>query len=1595
LAESPRPEHLLIMHRLKRPGAAGLYDPSFEHDACGIGAVADLTGRQTHETVGKALWVLDHLEHRGASGAEVDTGDGAGILLQTPHEFLAATAGFELPERGRYGVGVIFLPQDDKPAKEIQGIVEQAIEEGGQKLLGWRDVPVDHSVPGASAAAVEPIIRQVFVESTLGDAHSELAFERKLYVIRRVIEARAGEDIAIPSFSSRTLVYKGMLTSPQLPQYFADLSDERMSTALALVHSRFSTNTFPSWELAHPYRMICHNGEINTLRGNVNWMRARESQLLSEHFGDDLAKLLPVVDEAGSDSAIFDNVLEILVLGGRSLAHSLMMMVPEAWENHDSMPQDIRDFYAYHSCLMEPWDGPAGIASTDGHVIGATLDRNGLRPGRWQITSDDFVVLASETGVLEAEPEKILRKGRLQPGRLFFVDVEQGRVIEDAELKHQIAARRPYGQWYRDCTIRLDDLPDVAPRELPVDPVRTRQLMFGYSQEDLRITLARMGGASAEEPIGSMGNDFALAVLSDKSPSLYGYFKQLFAQVTNPPIDPIRERVVMSLGTAVGPQSNLFTETPEHAHQLEIKQPILSNGELEKLRQVDHDVFAASTLDATWPVDEGQDGLARRMEQLCAEASERIDAGGNILILSDRAAGADRVPIPALLAVSGVHHHLVRQGNRLQTGLVVESGEPREVHHICCLLGYGAAAVNPYLAFETLHEMLDNGFLPGVETAAEADAHFVKAMGKAILKTMSKMGISTVASYSGAQIFEAVGLERDLIERYFTGTTSRIGGIGLDVLAREAIERHQRAYPLSGERLPVGGVHMWRRDGEFHQWNPDTIAKVQHAVRHGGQEGYEDFTRTINEANRRRATLRGLLELNPPERGIDIEEVEPAKEIVKRFATGAMSLGSLSREAHETLAIAMNRIGGKSNTGEGGEDPSRYELDPNGDSRRSAIKQVASGRFGVTAHYLVNADELQIKIAQGAKPGEGGQLPGHKVDEYIAHIRHSMPGVGLISPPPHHDIYSIEDLKQLIFDLRCANPKARISVKLVSEVGVGTVAAGVAKANSDHVVIAGHDGGTGASPVSSIHSAGVPWEIGLAETQQTLVMNKLRDRIVVQADGQMKTGRDVMIGALLGAEEFGFSTAPLISLGCIYMRACHLNTCPVGIATQDPELRKRFEGSPEHVVNFFFFVAEEVRGLMAQLGVSKFEDLIGRTDLLRTDTAIDHWKASGVDLSSLLAPPDAPPEVPRRRVRPQDPVLDDHLDHEIMRLAEPALERGERVSIALRAENRDRCVGGLISGAIARRYGQEGLPEGTIDVQLEGAGGQSFGGWLAPGVTLTLTGDANDYTGKGLSGGVLTVRPPEGVPFVAEKNVVIGNTVLYGATGGRAFFRGLAGERFCVRNSGAEAVVEGVGDHGCEYMTGGRAVILGPTGRNFAAGMSGGVAYVLDRGGGFSARCNTEMVDLECPGEADLVELRALVEEHRDRTGSPVAERVLSDWDSLRRTWVKVMPLDYKRVLRERAEEAERASIEAGEPAIVAEHGDGDGAGHPHSGQGDAYPPGDGREETRVPGEAGQTEDAAVAAERAQKASAARGNGEAEQAQKAAEAEEEVLPFNG
>ncbi len=1493
------------MHRLAPPGATGLYDPSNEHDACGIALVAKLWGEASHAVVEKALDALGNLEHRGAEGADPNTGDGAGILIQIPDAFIRAVAGVELPPPGRYGVGVCYLPTDPERRAELEQLVEETVAAEGQQVIRWRDVPVDERYVGDTARLSAPVIRQVLVGASEEIADQD-AFERKLYVIRRVLESEGGREIALPSFSSRTLVYKGMLTAPQLPRYFTDLRDPRVATRLALVHSRFSTNTFPSWELAHPFRMIAHNGEVNTLRGNINWMRARESQLASELFGDDLHKVIPVVRDGGSDSATFDNVLELLVLGGRTIPHAVMMMVPEAYRTRKDLDPDVRGFYDFHSCLIEPWDGPAAVVFTDGRLAGAVLDRNGLRPGRWIQDTEGYVVLASETGVMTVAPEHIQRKGRLAPGKVFLVDLEEGRIVEDEEVKRRVARRKPYAEWYERSVVHIDDLPERQPRKPRIEPLRSRQLAFGYSQEDLRMIIAPMA-TKGEEPVASMGNDAALAVLSDRQPPLFSYFKQLFAQVTNPPIDPIRESVVMSLQAGVGAEHNLLAESPDQAHQLVMDQPILRNHELEKLRQVSHDVFDAATIDITWPIEQGPDGMAERLDAVCEEAANHVEHGANILILSDRNLGPERVAMPSLLAVAAVHHHLVRRGTRLRTGLVIESGEPRDIHHMATLIGYGSAAINPYLMFESLDELADRSLLPEDLDREEAEKRIVKAIGKGLLKTISKMGISTIQSYCGAQIFEAVGLEPELIARHFTGTASRIGGIGMDVLSTEAMERHFRAYPrVDREVLPVGGVLQWRRDGETHIWNPDTIAKLQHSVR--GQNGdstqtYAEFSRMVNEDSVRKAALRGLMRLRTVREPLPLDQIEPATEIVKRFTTGAMSLGALSREAHETLAIAMNRLGAKSNTGEGGEDPSRYTPDDNGDLRRSAIKQVASGRFGVTIHYLVNADQIQIKMAQGAKPGEGGQLPGHKVDEYIAMIRNSTPGVGLISPPPHHDIYSIEDLKQLIYDLRCANPTASVSVKLVAEVGVGTVASGVAKANADHVTISGHDGGTGASPQSSVQSAGVPWEIGLAETQQTLLLNDLRSRITVEVDGQMKTGRDVVIGALLGADEFGFSTAPLIAMGCIMMRVCHLNTCPVGVATQDPELRKRFRGTPDQVVNYLMFIAEEVRGIMASLGMRRFEDMIGRTDLIEMDAAIDHWKARGVDLTMILTAPDVPAGAPRHRTRPQVPVLDDALDWELVRKCAPALERGEPVKLGpVPVRNVNRAVGGILSGEIARRRGAQGLPVNAIEISFSGSAGQSFGAWLAPGVTLLLRGETNDYTGKGLSGGTVTVRPPESALFRAEENMIVGNTVLYGATAGRAFFRGLAGERFAVRNSGAYAVVEGVGDHGCEYMTGGRVVVLGPTGRNFAAGMSGGVAYVYDVDRRFTSRCNTELVDLDPLTDEDAHELRMLIKEHAQLTGSIVARNVLASWEVARQRFVKVMPRDYKRALAETAE---------------------------------------------------------------------------------------------
>jgi glutamate synthase domain-containing protein 2/glutamate synthase domain-containing protein 1/glutamate synthase domain-containing protein 3 len=1572
----------MTSHTKQPPKAVGLYDPRFEHDACGVGMVARLDNVPSHEVIAQAIQALENLEHRGASGADPTTGDGAGILMQMPDELLRAVVDFDLPPPGRYGVLMCFLPLEHDECARLRELLERTTRAEGQRVLGWREVPVDTACTGRTAGACRPAIWQLFVGAAeppagspapapanglangeklagregaqRGQPFDQDAFERKLFVIRRVCELSEENGLYVTSSSSRTINYKGMLVSNQLAGFYPDLRDPRAKSAMALVHSRFSTNTFPSWELAHPYRVICHNGEINTVMGNVSWMRARESELQSELFGEDLHKILPIAKAGDSDSATFDRVLELLMLAGRSLPHAVMMMIPEAYREREDLPQELKGFYAFHSCLMEPWDGPASVAFTDGRVIGATLDRNGLRPGRWVETVDGLVVLGSEIGLLDIPPERVRRLGRLQPGKLFLVDLERGRIVEDGEVKREISTRRPYGEWFVRNSVHFDDLPPSEAVTISDQPLHARQRAFGYTQEDLRVLLTPMARDGAE-PVGSMGNDLALAVLSDQAPPLFSYFKQLFAQVTNPPIDPIREEIVMSLATSLGTERNLFDETPEHAHKLILRQPILLNRELETLRHVAHDEFSARTLDITWPIAEGAAGLERALDRLCAHSQEAIAEGVNILILSDRSIGPLRAPIPSLLAVSTVHHHLVREGTRLRAGIVLESGEPREVHHFATLIGYGVSAINPYLMLETLDELAyrglierpANGSAASVLSSEEASQNVVKAIGKGLLKTISKMGISTIQSYRSAQIFEAVGLSRELIDRHFTGTASRIGGVSLPELAQEALERHARAYPSPHDDiLPVGGVYAWRRDGERHIWNPETIALVQHAVRAtddaqvgaalaGDEQAhasvressayarYREYAQAVNEDAARRATLRGLLELRRAGREpIALEEVEPAKEIVRRFCTGAMSLGSISREAHETLAIAMNRLGGRSNTGEGGEDPVRFLPDPNGDRRRSAIKQVASGRFGVTIHYLVNADELQIKMAQGAKPGEGGQLPGHKVDKYIGSIRHTTPGVGLISPPPHHDIYSIEDLKQLIYDLRCSNPQAQVSVKLVSEVGVGTVAAGVSKANADRVLIAGHDGGTGASPLSSIQAAGVPWEIGLAETQQTLLLNELRSRIVVQTDGQLKTGRDVLIAALLGADEMGFSTAPLIATGCIMMRACHLNTCPVGIATQDPELRKRFQGTPEQVVNFFFYVAEEVRELLASLGLRSLDEAVGRVDLLEAGPAIDHWKARGVDLTHILTHIDLDPahpenpahpsqSIPRRRVEPPPPVLEDALDWQLVERAGPAIERGERVTLQLPIRNVNRCVGGILSSHIARAHGAGGLAADSIVVDFEGSAGQSFGGWLAPGVRFTLHGDANDYAGKGLSGGVIAVRPREGMSgdFVAERNVIVGNTVLYGATAGRAFFRGLAGERFAVRNSGAWAVVEGVGDHGCEYMTGGRVVVLGPTGRNFAAGMSGGIAYVLDEEGAFARRCNMGMVDFEALTSADAIELRALVAEHEQHTDSPVARRVLAEWEELlgRGAFVKVMPRDYKRVLAELAEEEEQA----------------------------------------------------------------------------------------
>lgn len=1494
---------------MKEDKPRGLYRPEFEHDACGVGVIADIKGRKSRQIIDWGMDILRHLAHRGAEGSDPDTGDGAGILLQTPHTFFVHESGVDLPQRGEYGVGMAFLPQGNSERARCEEIIEATVQAEGQRFLGWRDVPVDESRIGKTARAVRPVIRQFFVGrgSNVLDQDS---LERKLYVIRKVVESavatsdmKRADDFYISSLSSNTVVYKGLLTGLQVEHFYLDLKNPHMESGFAMVHSRFSTNTLGSWKLAHPYRYISHNGEINTLRGNINWMTARESLFSSPLFGDDVKKLFPIITPRASDTANFDNALELLVLGGRTLSHAMMMMIPEAWNGNRSISAEKRAFYEYHANLMEPWDGPALIAFTDGKRIGANLDRNGLRPFRYTVTKDNLLIMASETGVLEVPPESVQYKGRLRPGRMFLLDTEQGRIIDDEEIKSEVSTRQPYGGWVRKNMVRLEDLPEET-MEPPTErsTMVERQAAFGYTLEELRMLVQPMS-ETGSEPVGSMGNDTPLAVLSDRPQLLFNYFKQLFAQVTNPPLDAIREEIVTSLEIWLGSEGNLLEETPEQARQLKLPHPVITNEELERIRQNQVPYLKTKTLSALFNAGDGPGAMERALEELLKEASQAVESGHTILVLSDRGVDANHVPIPSLLATSAVHHHLIREGLRMKVGLVVESGEPREVQHFALLIGYGAGAVNPYLLFESLADMVGQGdLLPEGLDYDTAQKNFIKAVHKGLLKVASKMGISTIQSYRGAQIFEAVGLNQETIDKYFTWTPSRISGIGIDAIEEETLNRHRRAYGESKLAavldLEVGGVYQWRRDGEFHMWNPNAIALLQHAAKTADVGVYRRFAELADEYEKRLCTLRGLLELKTAEEPVSLDEVEPAIQIVKRFATGAISLGAISREAHETLAIAMNRIGAKSNTGEGGEDYRRFTPDSNGDSRSSAVKQVASGRFGVTTNYLVNADDLQIKMAQGSKPGEGGQLPGHKVDEYIGWVRRTTPGVELISPPPHHDIYSIEDLAQLIHDLKNVNPEARIHVKLVAEVGVGTVAAGVSKGHADVVLISGDSGGTGASPESSVKHAGLPWELGIAETQQVLVQNDLRGRIVVQTDGQLKTGRDVAIACLLGAEEFGFSTAPLIALGCIMLRKCHLNACSVGIATQDPELRKHFDGQPEAVINYFFMVAEQLREIMAQMGFRTVNEMVGRVDRLDSKKAIDHWKAKGLDFSQLLHRPEASDRVATYCCESQDHGLDEALDQELLRLAESALHGNGPVEATLPIHNYNRTVGTMLSGEVAKRYGEVGLPEGSIHFRLQGSAGQSFGAFLAKGVALTLEGDANDYFGKGMSGGRLVVYAPEGSTFVAEDNVIIGNVALYGATGGRAFIRGMAGERFAVRNSAAYAVVEGIGDHGCEYMTGGMVVVLGRTGRNFAAGMSGGIAFVLDEDGEFADKCNKEMVVLEQVDDpADQLALRQMIEWHQEYTGSAKGQMVLDNWKGMIGKFVKVMPVAYRNVL--------------------------------------------------------------------------------------------------
>ena len=1536
------------------PDRQGLYDPANEHDACGVGFVAHVKGLKSHSIVEQGLLILKNLDHRGAVGADPLMGDGAGLLIQIPDQFFReemAKQGVTLPPAGEYGVGMCFLPQEAASRVACEEEIERSVKAEGQVVLGWRDVPVSRTMPmSPTVKAAEPVIRQIFVGRG-PDVFVTDALERKLYVIRRhsanaikSLKLAHSKEFYVTSFSARTIVYKGLLLADQVGEYFLDLQDARCTSALALVHQRFSTNTFPSWHLAHPFRMIAHNGEINTLQGNVNWFKAREKAISSPILGADLDKIWPLHYPGQSDSASFDNALELLVMGGYSMAQAMMLMIPEAWEKHTTMDEKRRAFYEYHAAMMEPWDGPAAVAFTDGRQIGATLDRNGLRPARYLVTDDDLVVMASESGVLPIPEKKIVKKWRLQPGKMFLIDMEQGRIIDDKELKDSLANAKPYREWIEKIRIKLDELPVVSEsKEDSAVSLLDCQQAFGYTQEDIKFILEPMA-ANGEEATGSMGNDSALPVLSAKDKVFYNYFKQLFAQVTNPPIDPIREELVMSVVSFVGPKPNLLNVSDINPPiRLEVSQPVLSFDDIQKVRHIEKYTggkFRSHELDICYPVVWGKEGVEARLASLVSHAEDAVRSGANILIISDRKLNADCVAIPALLATSAVHQHLVKEGLRTSTGLVVETGSAREVHHFALLGGYGAEAVHPYLALETLRDLAHGD----AEKAVKYEKNFIKAVSKGLCKVMSKMGISTYMSYTGSQIFEAIGLKKDFVEKYFTGTPSNIEGIGVFEVAEEAIRTHRKAFsadPVLADMLDAGGEYAFRVRGEDHLWTPDAIAKLQHATRSGEAKTYKEYAALINDQSKRHLTLRGLFKFRKAATPIPLEDVEPAKEIVKRFATGAMSLGSISTEAHTTLAIAMNRIGGKSNTGEGGEDAKRFqplkagqklsdvvgtsriERDytfKEGDSLRSAIKQVASGRFGVTTEYLVNADQIQIKMAQGAKPGEGGQLPGHKVSEYIGFLRHSVPGVGLISPPPHHDIYSIEDLAQLIHDLKNANPVASISVKLVSEVGVGTVAAGVSKAKADHVVIAGYDGGTGASPLSSIKHAGTPWELGLAETQQTLVLNQLRGRIRVQVDGQMKTGRDVVIGALLGADEFGFATAPLVVEGCIMMRKCHLNTCPVGVATQDPVLRQRFSGQPEHVVNYFFFVADEVRAIMAELGIRKFDDLIGRSDLLDMRAGIEHWKAKGLDFSKIFHQPNVPASVPRLHAETQDHGLSKALDLKFIELAKPALEKGQKVTIELPIKNVNRTAGTMLSGEVAKRYGHAGLPDGTIDIKLTGTAGQSFGAFLAKGVTLELTGEGNDYVGKGLSGGRIVIKPAGDFRGVTTQNIIVGNTVMYGATEGESFFAGVGGERFCVRNSGATAVVEGVGDHGCEYMTGGTVVVLGNTGRNFAAGMSGGIAYVLDEDGTFKNRCNLAQVALEkvLPasaqpkgepmhrGIADEEQLKDLVKRHAELTGSATAQGILANWDAYREKFVKVYPHEYKRALTEMAAQPQK-----------------------------------------------------------------------------------------